>query len=238
MDNSPRHVLIVAALLALVLGAGLATQAAGGTARAPAATHLVLNEVDYDNVGADNREFVEVFNGTGAPVDLADKAVVLVNGLTGTEYTRVALGPNCLGPNQYAVVMDPLVVPAPGAISIPFPGADNQVQNGAPDGVALIDTASLTLVDALSYEGSITSAQIDGFPQPVSLVEGSPTPLEDSNVNEGSLDREPNGVDTDNAVADWALDTTPTPGASASVLRRASSRPSSKPVVPTTQWSP
>ena len=214
MDNFPRHVLIVAAVLALVLGAGLATQAAGGTARAPAATHLVLNEVDYDNVGADNREFVEVFNGTGASVDLGDKAVVLVNGLTGTEYTRVALGPNCLAPDQYLVVMDPLVVPAPGAISIPFPGADNQIQNGAPDGVALIDTASLTLVDALSYEGSITSAQIDGFPQPVSLVEGSPTPVEDSNVNEGSLDREPNGVDTDNAVADWALDATPTPGAS------------------------
>jgi hypothetical protein len=193
MDNFPRHVLIVAALLALVLGAGLATQAAGGTAHAPAVTHLVLNEVDYDNVGADNREFVEVFNGTGAPVDLGDKAVVLVNGLTGTEYTRVALGPNCLAPNQYLVVMDPLVVPAPGAISIPFPGADNQIQNGAPDGVALIDTASLTLVDALSYEGSITSAQIDGFLQPVSLVEGAPTPVEDSNVNEGSLDREPNG---------------------------------------------
>ena len=67
MDNFPRHVLIVA-VLALVLGAGLATQAAGGTAHAPAVTHLVLNEVDYDNVGADNREFVEVFNGTGAPV--------------------------------------------------------------------------------------------------------------------------------------------------------------------------
>ena len=36
--------------------------------------------------------------------------------------------------------------------------------------MALIDTVSLTLVDVLSYEGSITSAQIDGFPQPVSLV--------------------------------------------------------------------
>ena len=118
MDNFPRHVLTVAAALALVLGAGLATQAAGGTARAPAVTHLVLNEVDYDNVGADNREFVEVFNGTGAPVDLGDKAVVLVNGLTGTEYTRVALGPNCLASNQYLVVMDSLVVPAPGAAGV------------------------------------------------------------------------------------------------------------------------
>ncbi len=93
MDNFPRHVLIVAAVLALVLGAGLATQAAGGTARAPAVTHLVLNEVDYDNVGADNREFVEVFNGTGAPVDLADKAVVLVNGLTGTGVRTRGVGP-------------------------------------------------------------------------------------------------------------------------------------------------
>jgi hypothetical protein len=74
MDNFPRHVLIGVAVLAVVLGAGLAAQEAGGTARAPAVTHLVLNEVDYDNVGADNREFVEVFNGTGSPVDLADEA--------------------------------------------------------------------------------------------------------------------------------------------------------------------
>ena len=155
MDNFSRHALIVAAVLVLVLGAGFVAQEAGGSARAPAATHLVLNEVDYDNVGTDNREFVEVFNGTGSPVDLDDKAVVLINGLTGTEYTRVALGPNCLAPNQYLVVMDPLVVPAPGAISIPFPGVDNQMQNGAPDGVALIDTATVTLVDALSYEGSL-----------------------------------------------------------------------------------
>jgi hypothetical protein len=38
MDNLPRHVLIVADVLALVLGAGLATQAAGGTARSTALT--------------------------------------------------------------------------------------------------------------------------------------------------------------------------------------------------------
>src|SRR5512132_3581892 len=101
MDNFFRHVLVAAALLVLVLGAGFAAQEAGGSARAPAAAHLVLNEVDYDNVGTDNREFVEVFNGTGASVDLADKAVVLVNGLTGTEYSRVALGPTCLAPDQY-----------------------------------------------------------------------------------------------------------------------------------------
>ena len=108
---------------------GRSRDAGGGRHRSRSSvTHLVLNEVDYDNVGADNREFVEVFNGTGASVDLGNKAVVLVNGGTGTEYARVALGPNCLAPDQYLVVMDPLVVPAPGEISIPFPGADNQIR--------------------------------------------------------------------------------------------------------------
>jgi hypothetical protein len=54
-------------------------------------------------------------------------------------------------------------------------------------------------------------AQIDGFPGPVSLVEGLPTPLSDSNSLQVSLAREPNGTDTDKSANDWAL-AGPTPG--------------------------
>ena len=61
------------------------------------------------------------------------------------------------------------------------------MQNGAPDGVALIDTATKALLDALSYEGEIHSATIDG--QVYDLVEGTPlaATVADSNTVDGSL---------------------------------------------------
>jgi hypothetical protein len=88
------------------------------------------------------------------------------------------------------------------------------IQNGMPDGIALIDTASLTVLDALSYEGSITAAVITGFAGTESLVEDNPTAILDDNIT-GTLSmiRSPNGADTDNAMADWAASTALTPGA-------------------------
>ena len=60
----------------------------------------------------------------------------------------------------------------------------DQIQNGAPDGLAVIDSVTHTVIDALSYEGSITAATIPDFPAPVSLVEGTalPTAVADSNT--------------------------------------------------------
>ena len=158
----------------------------GAVVNAPVA-HLVVNEVDYDNVGTDTQEFIEIFNGTGTSVPLADYAVVLVNGGNNLEYSRTMLAAagTCLAAGRYLVIADKAVVPDPNALVIRFPGARDQIQNGQPDGVALIDTSTQTLVDALSYEGSITKAQIEGFPGLVSLVEGTPTPLSDSNTRQG-----------------------------------------------------
>jgi hypothetical protein len=97
---------------------------------------------------------------------------------------------------------------------IRYSGSQDNIQDGAPDGVALVDTSTETLVDALSYEGSITQAQITNFAGPVSLVEGTAlaTGTADSNTTVGSLDREPNGSDSDDSQNDWHFDTTPTPG--------------------------
>jgi hypothetical protein len=80
--------LVVAAVGVLAL-AGLVGWTSSGAAvgNAPGGTHLVINEVDYDNVGTDTQEFVEIFNGTGAGVPLADYAVVLVNGGNNLEYS-------------------------------------------------------------------------------------------------------------------------------------------------------
>jgi len=168
---------------------------------------LVLNEVDYDQPGTDFDEFVEIYNGGTDDRDLADLALIFVNGLSGFEYARAELSEagSVLPPGGYLVVGSASVVatlPA-GTLSVTLPSSSNNIQNGAPDGLALFDTATLTLLDALSYEGSITNAQFDFIPGTYNLVEGSPATAQDSNSVAGSLIRFPDGTDTDQAAADW-----------------------------------
>jgi len=177
---------------------------------------LVINEVDYDNpVSIDTMEFVEIYNTASTPVNLSGVALVFVNGNDNVEYRRVDLGPaGTLGPGGYLVVHDGAVSLPVGTLALTFaPCIDTCIQNGAPDGIALIDTNGPALIDALSYEGSVTAANILGFPAPVNLLEGTPTGATDSNTVNGSLVRLPNGTDTDNAGTDWAFAPTPTPGA-------------------------
>ena len=173
--------------------------------------HLVINEIDYDQIGPDTNEFVEVYNGTGSPVDLTNLALVFIDGSNSSTYLSVNLGPGTLPAGGYLVVASATVtVPAP-SIKITTAAA---IQNGSPDGVALVDltAAQPALLDALSYEGSIMLANITGFGM-ASLVEGTPLAAVDSNTKNGSLSRLPNGSDTNNAASDWAFSNTPTPGA-------------------------
>ncbi len=177
---------------------------------------LVINEIDYDSVGTDTSEFLEIYNPTANPISLATISVAFINGSNNAEYDRTDLGTlGTLGAGQYLVVGSTSVlmnVNAP-ALKIHFKGTGDQdrIQNGAPDGVALIDTSTLSVLDALSYEGSITAGVINGLGA-TNLVEGSPTTAADSNTQLGSLARIPNGTDTNDAVNDWGFTPTPTPG--------------------------
>jgi large repetitive protein len=112
------------------------------------------------------------------------------------------------------VVIAPPTVTVPGGTTVfSFPGTDNQVQNGDPDGILLFNTVSNQPLDALSYRGSITAATVNGAPGTYNLVEDTATSAADSGTFGGSLNRIPNGVDTNNASTDWAFSTTVTPGA-------------------------
>ena len=158
----------------------------------PPGAELVINEIDYDQVGADGRGFVEIYNAGGGAADLSGIALVLVDGGTGSEYLQRALT-GTLAAGAYLVVeVDP--------------------QNGAPDGVALLGAGG-ALLDALSYEGAIETATIGTTTY--NLVEGTmlPAATADSNTVSGSLSRIPNGTDTDNAAADWTFTATVTQGA-------------------------
>jgi imidazolonepropionase-like amidohydrolase len=182
------------------------------TATLSVKTNLVINEVDYDQIGTDTNEFLEIFNPNAGAVDLTNLAVVFINGANNTEYLRVPLN-GMLAPGGYLVLASATVVVDMAATVILFKAASNNIQNGDPDGVALVDLNQMTVIDALCYGGAMTMANINGFPKPVNLVEGMATKLKDSNTVVQSLIRFPNGSDTDNASVDWAITATPTPGA-------------------------
>jgi hypothetical protein len=177
---------------------------------------LVINEVDYDNIGIDTAEYIELFNAGSSSITLAGLSIVLINGSGGAAYDTVDLSPvGTLGAGEYLVIAGTGVDVPPSAKKLDPVWSQDQIQNGAPDGLALVDTVTKTVLDALSYEGSIGAALIPDFPNPVSLVEGEvlPTATADSSSVERTLCRNPNGSDTDQAATDWVICATPTPGA-------------------------
>ncbi len=176
--------------------------------------HLVINEVDYDQFQEDTDEFVEIYNGTGADVSLDGIALVLVNGGTGSEYARydLSVAGETLPAGGYLVVASSTVEPAEDALVVTFDLASNNVQNGAPDGIALVDLSAGELLDSFAYEGSVTGVLILGVGQ-VDLTEGSTFQGGDSNdPGPLSLIRYPNGMDTDDSGADWVATSRVTPG--------------------------
>jgi hypothetical protein len=180
-----------------------------------ARAQLVINEVDYDQIGTDTNEFVELYNRGPAAVPLAGVALFRVNGFDSLVYGFTALTPaGSLAPGQYLVIASGTVTVDPGALVILFAAAQDNVQNGAPDGLLLGHLATCQVIDALSYEGSITAASTapSGCGN-VNLVEGLPATEEDEAAIDGSLGRVPSGFDSNNADADWRFGTTPTPGA-------------------------
>ena len=177
---------------------------------------LVINEVDYDQPSTDGAEFVEIYNGSGGEVCLGTLRLVLVNGNDNLPYATFDLGEAgvTLPAGGYVVVASSTVPVAAGALRIPFPRDTNRIQNGDvdADGVALLDVRDGgVLLDALSYEGELVAAALEG--QVFSLVEGTATAAVDVGDSDGSLSRLPNGRDTNDASIDWTFSPNLTPGA-------------------------
>jgi predicted extracellular nuclease len=137
-----RSILGVAVLLATTAGTTLVGSGATVSAEAPPDGTVFINEIHYDNVGTDSGEAIEVAGPAGT--DLAGWSVVLYNGSGGAVYdTDVLAGVLADQGGGF------------GTTSIAYPA--NGVQNGAPDGVALVDNCGV-VVQFLSYEGTFTAA--------------------------------------------------------------------------------
>jgi DNA/RNA endonuclease G (NUC1) len=134
---------------------------------APAALPAVrFAEFHYDNAGADQGERIEISGPAGA--SLAGWSVVLYNGSGGAPYgTRTFTAADTI----------PAACGARGVVVLAYP--QDGIQNGAPDGMALVDAAG-RVVEFLSYEGAFTAVggPADGVASvDVGVSEGTNTPV-------------------------------------------------------------
>jgi len=128
------------------------------------ATNTFINEFHYDNDGTDTGEAIEIAGSAGT--DLTGWDLVLYNGNGGAVYdTRELSG----------------TIPAQqdgfGTVVQTYP--TNGIQNGSPDGIALVDDND-NVIQFLSYEGSFNAVggPADGTTSTdIGVAEGSSTPV-------------------------------------------------------------
>ncbi|MDJ0674951.1 MAG: hypothetical protein QNJ36_06160 [Calothrix sp. MO_167.B42] len=108
------------------------------------ATSVFINEFHYDNDGTDTGEFIEIAGPAGT--DLTGWSIVLYNGSNGSVYNTQTLSGTISDSGDGF-----------GTVVVDYPS--NGIQNGAPDGIALVDNNN-NVVQFLSYEGSFTA--VDG----------------------------------------------------------------------------
>jgi predicted extracellular nuclease len=108
---------------------------------ASAQTTVFINEIHYDNAGTDAGEAIEIAGPAGT--DLTGWSIVLYNGNGGAVYDTKALSGTI-----------PDLCSGFGVIVQNYPA--NGIQNGAPDGIALVNSSN-AVIQFLSYEGAFTA---------------------------------------------------------------------------------
>ena len=158
-------------------------------------TNVFINEFHYDNIGGDQNEFVEIAKPVG--VDVSGWTIELYNGTATNRrvYETVAV------PDESAFG-NPSGGYHFGVIALP----PNGLQNGGPDGIALVD-GNGDVVEFLSYEGSFVAA--DGAAEGLTSVDVGVAEDGDTPVGH-SLQRFGTGDSDDDFT--WATPGEATPG--------------------------
>ncbi len=161
---------------------------------------LVINELDYDEPGVDEHEFIEIYNAGAAPFPLEGVELQLINLNNPADpiYAQHLLSDAgaFLLPGAYLVIGDEAVMALPeGVLSLPLEGGE--IENG-PDHISLVDGTGEVL-DSITYEITIEG-----------VTEGTGDLLQDRD-SDYALFRCLDGVDTDNNDADF-MGGLPTPG--------------------------
>ena len=106
------------------------------------ASPVFINEIHYDNTSTDVGEAIEIAGPAG--VDISNWSLMLYNGNGGAVYNTLVLS---------GVI--PNLADGYGALVFNYPV--NGLQNGSPDGVALVNASGM-VQQFLSYEGVLTAA--------------------------------------------------------------------------------
>lgn len=176
MQQTEYH-LLHAGILSISLLAANSAQAA-----------LVINEIDYDQPGSDDAEFIELYNSGAGAMALDNVRIELINGNNDSSYRQITLDGFAIGAGGYFVICNSSGLVA--NCNHEFTASGGWIQNGAPDAVALFD--GISLLDSLSYEGTMA-----GF------TETSSPAFADSNTDIMSLARLPDGIDSHNNRLDF-----------------------------------
>src|SRR5262245_45956893 len=138
MTRSKSRSVLFAVAAMTAASCGIDPEAEVGTVRqAVLAPDVRFAELHYDNAGTDAGEAIEVSGPAG--MDVTGRTVVLYNGNGGASYdTKTLTG------------AFPATCGTRGVMVINY--AVNGIQNGSPDGMALVDAGG-AVVEFLSYEG-------------------------------------------------------------------------------------
>lgn len=175
---------------ALGLASGTAAVAAEPTA------NPFISEIHYDNAGTDSGEAIEIEAPAG--FDLAGWQIVLYNGNNGAAYnTRTLSG----------------VVPAAGVVVATYPV--DGVQNGSPDGIALVAPDG-AVAEYLTYEGTFAAVGgpangLTGTDIGVAETSSSPVGSSLQKIGGGWQEAAPNTFGVRNAGGDPDPDPDPDP---------------------------
>lgn len=174
-----------------VVVAGAFALAGSGAAMA----QLVINEIDYDQVGSDVAEFIEIKNTSAGAVDLSLYQVELVNGSNNTAYNPFMLPAVSLGAGDYFVICANAATTVNCDLDV-TPNTD-LIQNGAPDGLRIVRIADAATIDGMAYEGAMACCT-EGTALPLS-------PSDDNTTANFGYSRFPDGADSNDNLADFSL---------------------------------
>jgi hypothetical protein len=157
---------------------------------------LRISELDYEQSGPDEAEFVELVNTGACDAELANVALELVNGGDSKVYARYALveAAPVLPAGQRLLLADATLLATLTLAGPVLALRSSGLQNG-PDGLRIVRADQV--LDALAYAGAVAGAGEGGFAQ--------------ADTGQDALARCPEGFDSDDNAFDFAL-RVPTPG--------------------------